>query len=97
MKLTTDLPEEIKSFSYVKNHHYIELEDNSGHKHKVMATGLRKGICQRCSFIFYSEINPGDIRCPVCVSLSVEWTWGNLQLCFIPETPSMFDLNPEDE
>jgi len=98
MKLAADLPQHVHLMKYVKNHHYIELEDKEGNKHKVNATGLLKGECQACHYVFYSDTNRGDIVCPACQSPGVVWHWGRLQLCFIPEEPSDFKLiKPEDD
>ena len=98
MKLAADLPHHVHTMKYVKNHHYIELEDKAGNKHKVLATGLLKGECQACHYVFYSDTNRGDIRCPACYVTKVVWTLGKLQLCFIPEIESGFSIsNPFED
>ena len=89
MKITTNLPKSVHSFKYVKNSHYIELEDDSGKKTKLLASSLIRGECQDCFYEFYSPSNQGKLSCPSCNG-TVEWVWGKVQLCFVPEKESDF-------
>ena len=91
MNITANLPDKIKRFSYQKNSHYIELEDNDGNIYKGIAKYLLRSSCKSCPYEFFSETNLGQNTCPSCGEEMIK-TWGKLQLCFLPEKESNFKL-----
>lgn len=87
------LPPEIKRFTYVRNHHYIELTDAHGHTLRLVAKSLIKGVCRSCSHEVLVESRIGDMACPHCRG-PMEWVWGKAQLHFAPETEATFTSGP---
>jgi hypothetical protein len=90
MIVRTSLPSSIRSFKYVKNHHYIELEDEHGNKIRLIAMSLLKGTCTHCNNDVYVKTRIGAMTCPHCLVASVNWVWGDAQLSFVPEKESAF-------
>jgi len=91
MKLTTNFPEQVRAVTYVKNHHYLELEDNDGNRVKLDASGVVKYECKKCGFIFLAFENHGDLACPDCGEIGMaKPTWLVPQLSFVPERPCKF-------
>jgi hypothetical protein len=89
MKVITCLPAKIKAFSYVKNHHYVALEDVHGNKTKLNATGILVGDCVECKEKCLALSHQGNMNCTHCGGV-VKWAWHKPQLAFIPENESMF-------
>ena len=89
MKVSTDLPVEIHRFVYVKNHHFIELEDKEGNRTKLNASGILIGDCQSCKEKCIALTNNGNMACTHCGG-PVKWAWNKPQLAFIPESESTF-------
>lgn len=89
MKIQTHLPDDIHAFRYVKNSHYIELEDSNKNVIKLVAKSMVKGVCTKCNETIWAETRSGLMRCPHCVS-NVKWVWGKAQLVFVPEEESEF-------
>lgn len=89
MKVVTDLPPQIKAFSYVKNHHFVALEDTDGNKTKLNASGVLIGDCVECKEKCIALTNTGNMTCTHCGG-AVKWAWNKPQLAFIPEHESMF-------
>ena len=96
MKLSANLPDEISSLTYTKNHHYIELKDVNGKKTKLIPNDLIKCECKGCKFVFYSESNHGITKCPICGGKIVT-AWGKVQLCFVPEKETDFLAPPKKD
>lgn len=91
MKFRTSLPREVHAVTYVKNSHYIELEDDDGNRTKLDASGVVKYECSGCKFMFLAFENHGDIKCPLCgVNGAAKPQWYVPQLSFVPEKPSTF-------
>ena len=96
MRVETNLPDEVHTFTYVKNSHYIKLTDRDGRSLKLIPASLRQGKCKNCPAVFYMESNFGDdIGCPSCGAKEIEWSWGGVQLCFVPEAESDFQPPPQ--
>lgn len=89
MRVTTALPEEVHGFRYVKNHHYIELEDKAGNRVRLNASAILIGVCDACKEKCVALTNMGDMRCTHCGG-EVKWAWHRPQLAFIPEKASSF-------
>ena len=89
LKLTTSLPNEVKSMCYVKNHHYIELEDCDGNKVKLNAIGILVGTCISCKCQCVALSNQGNMWCTHCGG-PVKWSWTKPQISFLPEHESKF-------
>ncbi|APU88878.1 hypothetical protein Rctr197k_054 [Virus Rctr197k] len=92
--LRAHLPPGWRIRNYVKNHHYIELEDDQGKTYRVLAVDLIKGVCQSCSQEVYVSTRMGDMTCPHCTTGTVVWVWGEAKLSFVPEVGSRFTSVP---
>jgi hypothetical protein len=86
---TAALPPGIKAVRYVKNHHFIELEDDKGNKTKLNASALLVGSCTSCKETCFAASNQGSMTCTHCGG-AVKWAWSRPQLSFIPEHESEF-------
>lgn len=99
VRLTASLPGWVRGFRYVRNHHFIELEDKHGNKVKLHALSLIRGVCLSCGGEVFVKARLGAMTCPHCVIGAVEWVWGEAQLSFVPEAEASFiteDLAPKD-
>lgn len=101
MIVTTNLPAEVKGFHFVKNHHFVELEDHAGNKIKLNADAILLGQCTACQERVVALSNNGAMMCTHCGG-NVKWSWSRPQLAFIPEEESKFmgwavHLNPKDK
>lgn len=94
MKHNVNLPDEVKRFTYVKNHHWIELEDTQGNVTKLTPTALMMGKCKVCTEVNIALYRMGEMRCTYCGS-EVEWAWSRPQLAFVPEKESDFMPPPQ--
>ena len=92
VKISSDLPKEIKIITYAKNSHYIKLEDYNGAEWTGLDKGIMRYYCNSCKRAFYTESNYGDIICPVCHDSDVIASWGTIQLAFIPEVETKFTV-----
>jgi len=101
-----NLPKEVNSVEYAKNHHYIKLKDDKGESTELLPRHMIKYICNDCNVEFILFSNYGNVRCPVCGQQTTKSKWGCLQIGFIPEDESKFsgitkdniiDKKPEDE
>ena len=91
MKLITNFPSEVHAVTYVKNSHYLELEDDDGHCTKLDASGVVKYTCEKCGFLFLTFENHGDITCPSCAEQgAAKPVWYVPQLSFVPERECEF-------
>ncbi len=93
LKITTHLPNEIHSITYVKNSHWIELEDHDGVKHKMHDNGMVRYECSDpdCGFACLTFTSHGEILCPLCSGPLVP-VWHRMQVCFVPEKESAFAM-----
>lgn len=91
MKIQTKLPKQVHAMCYVKNSHFIELEDDDGNKTKVNATGVVRYDCTACKYTFLAFENNGEISCPLCQAKgAAKPKWYVPQLSFVPEKKSDF-------
>lgn len=88
-KITARLPPNIKKFSWTRNHHFLELEDEKGNRTKLNASGVLIGSCLSCKERCLALTNQGNMSCTHCGG-AVKWAWTKLQLAFIPEHESKF-------
>jgi hypothetical protein len=88
------LPRGLRGFRYVKNHHYLELEDEKGNELHLPAHGVMRHYCSGCKNRWWTESNVCNF-CPSCGGTDVEKSWGRLQVAFVPERESEFAA-PED-
>ena len=93
MKIQTKLPDGVQSIKYVKNHHWIELEDCEGNKTKLNDNGMIRYECPGCQFYCYTDCNRGILLCPVCRTVNLTKQWQLLQVCFVPEKESNFNMD----
>jgi hypothetical protein len=90
VRIRAQLPRGWRVVNYVTNHHYIELEDDQGNVHRLLATALIRGVCASCGLSVYVETRMGAMACPHCVTGTVTWLWGDAKLAFTPELNSRF-------
>lgn len=83
------LPKGIRSFTWVRNHHYVELEDANGNRVKLNADAVLIGECEACKERCIALSNTGAMMCTHCGGC-VRWAWSKPQLAFIPEQESKF-------
>jgi hypothetical protein len=104
MKVTYQLPPGIKGFHYAPNHHYVELEDETGKTLHMPAQGVMAHRCGTCQFVWWTGSNRCSF-CPSCASGEVQRVWGKMQIAFVPEeesdfkppTPSLLPSEPLQE
>lgn len=89
-RVTHRLPSSVKEFTWRRNHHWIELEDEDGNRVRLEAISLIKGQCTACKLTVYAMSRYGRMVCPHCAS-RVAWVWGRGQLAFVPEGETEFD------
>lgn len=83
------MPASIRKFSWTRNHHFIELEDEQGNTVKMLAGGILAGECTECKAAVIALQHSGSMRCTHCGG-AVKWAWSKPQLAFIPEHESEF-------
>ncbi len=91
MKIETHLPSDVRSISYVKNHHYIKIEDSAGNTTQLNASAILIGDCESCQEKCLAFNRIGNMRCTHCGGY-VKWAWSRPQLSFIPEKESDFNV-----
>ena len=91
-KIRTHLPEDIHGVRYVKNTHFLEIEDDKERVWRGGATGVVKYVCKVCKGFLYSPSNYGRIPCnlPGCGQSMMDPQWHKPQLSFVPEEVSDF-------
>lgn len=89
--VSTNLQMALSRMVYPMNEHWIELHDAKGSVTRLRDNALARYDCPVCAFFFLTESNLGDFRCPVC-SEPMARTWQRVQVCFVPERESDFDL-----
>lgn len=98
-KLTLALPDWVHAFRYVRNCHYIELEDKEGNKARLEARTLLRVECSTggCPTRLYVDWVPGTEpttlgvppNCLHCGGM-LRVAWGTGQLAFVPEGETTF-------
>lgn len=91
MKIEAELPipDVVRSFMYVWNHHYIKLIDRLGNELKLNPKRMTRYACSICIHTFFAAGDHGQMRCPKCGGV-VKAEWGSGQLCFMPDEESSF-------
>lgn len=83
------LPSHVRTFSWTRNHHYVELEDVDGNRTRLEASGIIIGKCTGCHARVAVFTHSGAMICPHCTG-RVKWAWHRPQLAFVPEHRSTF-------
>lgn len=91
MRISTNLPAAIHSLMYVKNSHWIELEDHDGRRTRLFDNALMRYTCRACAFLCLCPSNAGPLRCPLC-GQTLDQEWQRVQVCFVPEDESDFHM-----
>ena len=89
--ITTDIPGEVKSFHYVRNHHYLKLQDREGNEALLLEYGVIMYSCEACGFRWWSEENRAAV-CPCCCCEEIKQQWVSPQVALLPEKESGFQL-----
>lgn len=87
--VTAKLPASVRSFKWVRNHHYVQLEDEQDNKVKLHAGGILRGTCTACNQVNYAASHQGAMVCTHCLG-AVKWQWTKPQIAFVPESESQF-------
>lgn len=88
--VSANLPPNIRAFTWVRNHHYVKLEDEQGNEVKLHAGGLLRGVCVSASqHVVFAATHEGAMICPHCLS-AVKWQWTKPQIAFVPEHEATF-------
>lgn len=87
--VTVSVPDTVRSSKWVRNHHYVELEDERGATIKLHAGGVLRGVCVDCKEVAFVMTEQGAMVCPHCTG-KMKWAWNKLQLAFLPEEESRF-------
>lgn len=87
--VSTQLPEHVRSFEWVRNHHYVALKDMDGEEIKLDATTILLGDCTACKEKVVALTNNGMMTCTHCGG-AVKWRYTRPQLAFIAEHESRF-------
>lgn len=89
--IETDLTGEVKSFEYVRNHHYLKIKDPDGNETTLLEHGVIEYYCPKCQEKWWSECNRSSL-CPCCKSTEIEQRWVTPQVALLPEKESGFKL-----
>ncbi len=91
MNVSAKLPDEVRSFRFVKNHHYVALEDADGNKMQLDAATIMLCDCvdAACAQRFAVFTNTGAMVCPHCKG-PARGRYVRPQLAFIAESESQF-------
>ena len=88
-RISTHLPATVRSFTWVRNHHYVELEDVDGERTRLDATTILLGDCTVCKERVVALTNNGEMTCTHCRG-AVKWRYARPQVAFIAEHESRF-------
>lgn len=98
MKIATNLPNSIHGITYVKNSHWIELEDTNGTRHRMHDNSLVRYECgSSCGFFMLAPSHVGNFTCPACKAGPMRHQWQRMQVCFVPERETDFYMPQADE
>ncbi len=89
VSVSASLPSTVRSFTWVRNHHYVQLEDEKGNTIKLHAGGVLRGECTECKAISFCTRHEGAMVCPHCLG-KMSWEWSKIQLAFLPEHEAQF-------
>jgi hypothetical protein len=89
-KVTASVHPDVKRFAWVRNHHFIELEDKDGRHIVLNASGVLVGRCEDCSAKVIAFSHLGHMLCTHCGGGKVAWAWTKPQIAFIPEQANDF-------
>jgi len=89
--LTSNIPGTVKVFRYVKNSHYLSLQDHEGNETTLLEHGVIAYTCGACGLRWWTESNTSTI-CPSCACSDISQVWVKPQVALIPELESGFEL-----
>lgn len=98
MIVTVNVPTAVKGFRFLKNHHFVELQDADGNKIVLDADTILLGDCTACQAKVAAFTNAGTMTCTHCGG-AVKWRYVRPQLAFIAEHESKFmgwDAEPSE-
>ena len=90
------LPEGIKGFEYVKNHHWITLVDVDGNELRLNATGLVQYLCECKTAVFITSNFQDEMSCPSCAKI-MEKNWVKPMLSFVAEDDKSKFMPPKQK
>jgi len=68
----------------------LVIHDGNGRAARLLSCAILEGRCPRCNRRFWVESRLGQMCCPHCGSDEIDWSWGALQIAFIPEKGGQF-------
>lgn len=89
MNISANLPNSVHGMRFVKNHHFVELQDVDGNKIVLDATTILLGDCTACAQRVAAFTNMGAMACTHCGE-AVKWRYVKPQLAFVAENESQF-------
>lgn len=96
MKIETNIPGDVKEFTYAKNCHYLKLRGEDGKETTLVEHGLLKYTCKSCRFTFYAESNQAS-TCPCCKTGLLELQWMKPQVALVPEKETDFAMKKKEK
>ena len=91
LAVTAVLPEEVNTFEYTRNHHFIRFAKKDGTQLKLIPASQMLYSCPAGCVDFLTDSNHGPLKCPICGTAMVS-KWGKEQVCFIPEEETDFEF-----
>lgn len=90
--IESNIPNDVKSFEYGKNHHYLRLQDGDGNETVMVEYGLIKYQCEKCRFIFFALTHQAN-HCARCGYSGLKPQWTRPQVALVPEQESDFKMS----
>lgn len=91
VSVEADLPNEIRTFEYTRNSHFVRFRRKCGQELKLVPSGQMLYQCDQCDFYCYADSNHGMLPCPKCKSGDLKGRWVKPQTVMVPEEESDFE------
>ncbi|MGW8178157.1 MAG: hypothetical protein ACWGQW_05200 [bacterium] len=91
------LPNEINTFEYTRNHHFVRFRRKGGSELKLVPSGQMLYECDCCEFFCYADSNHGQgLKCPKCYDPlkdtgKLHGKWMKPQTVMVPEKETDFE------
>lgn len=91
VSVEASLPNDIRTFEYTRNCHFVRFKRKSGQELKLVPSGQMLYECHDCDFYCYADSNHGELSCPKCKGSRLIGRWMRPQTVMIPEDESDFE------
>ena len=86
------LPNEINTFEYTRNCHYVKFKRKGGQELKLVPSGQMLYECNDiCEFYCYADSNHGELPCPKCNTGVLIGKWVKPQTVMVPQQETDFE------